>query len=54
MYVDPEYNVLWSYSALENRMSCFNPIATNIEGMDLAHIIEHHLGDLGLEFSSHT
>ena len=31
VYVDPEYNVLWSYSALENRMSCFNSIATNIE-----------------------
>lgn len=32
VYVDPEYDVLWSYSAQDNRVSCFNPIATNIEG----------------------
>lgn len=32
VYLDPEYNVLWSYSAEENRMCCFNPITANIEG----------------------
>ena len=32
VYLDPEYSVLWSYSAEENRMCCFNPITANIEG----------------------
>ena len=31
--IDPEYNILWSYSADTNKISCFNPIAANIEGM---------------------
>lgn len=30
--IDPEYNILWSYSADTNKISCFNPIAANIEG----------------------
>ncbi len=33
VYVDPEYNILWSYSPKDNKMSCFNPIAANIEGI---------------------
>ena len=31
--IDPEYNILWSYSPESNKISCFNPIAANIEGM---------------------
>ena len=33
--IDPEYNILWSYSTDTNKVSCFNPIAANIEGMML-------------------
>ena len=33
VYADPEYNVLWSCSPEGNRMSCFNPISTSIDGM---------------------
>lgn len=35
VYLDPKYGVLWSYSEQGNRMACFNPIATNIEGMSM-------------------
>ncbi len=41
VYVDPEYNILWSYSPKDNKMSCFNPIAANIEGivnLNLTHL----------------
>ena len=31
--IDPEYNILWSYSADTNKVSCFNPIAANVEGV---------------------
>ena len=30
--IDPEYNILWSYSSESNKISCFNPIASNVEG----------------------
>ena len=30
--VDPEYNVLWSYSSHSGKVACFNPIAADIDG----------------------
>lgn len=30
--IDPEYNVLWSFSPCSGEVSCFNPIAADIEG----------------------
>ena len=32
MCVDPEYNVLWSFSPHSGKVACFNPIAADIEG----------------------
>jgi len=29
--IDPEYNVLWSFSPCSGEVSCFNPIAADIE-----------------------
>lgn len=30
--IDPEYNVLWGFSPCSGEVSCFNPIAADIEG----------------------
>ena len=30
--MDPEYNVLWAFSPSSGEVSCFNPIAADIEG----------------------
>lgn len=38
MCIDPEYNVLWSYSPDSNKVACFNPIAANIESKCWIHV----------------
>ena len=30
--IDPEYNILWSFSPATRKIACFNPIAANING----------------------
>ena len=43
--VDPEYNVLWSYSPHSGKVACFNPIAADIDG-ESGHIREVILSDV--------
>ena len=32
--VDPEYNVLWTYSPSSLEVNCFNPVASEVKGKE--------------------
>lgn len=38
VHVDSDYNVLWSYSAKQNSMACYNPVANNMEGTGMCQL----------------